>query len=106
MKRMKTCLIYIALVIAVILATDLISNLILQSNYKQISKYEISTSSPEILITEAKTTNANGLIKGTVTNKTEEFMQNMFLKVELLSNANSVLGEEYIKLRKFSARTK
>lgn len=98
MKRMKKFLIYTILVIIVIVATDFIADLCLESGYKPIYNYEIATTSPKIEIIEAKTTNANGTIKGTVTNETNQFMQNLFIKMELLSDIGNTLGTEYLQV--------
>lgn len=97
MKRMKTFLIYAVLVIIVILATDFIANIILETGYKPV-KYEITTTSPKISITQAETTNANGRIKGSVTNETTALIEGSFIKIELLSNIGNKLGTEYIQV--------
>ena len=101
MKRMKTFFIYLLLVLAVVLLTDIIAKLVLETNYKDITNYEISTTSPEIKIEEAKTTRVNGKIKGTVTNKSENFMEDVFIKVELKSKTGHTLGTEYVKMGNF-----
>lgn len=98
MKRMKTFLIYAILVLVVILSTDFIANLCLESGYKPINKYEIATTSPEITVIKAETTNANGRIKGTVTNKSNKLMQGLFIKIELLSDIGNTLGIEYLQV--------
>ena len=98
MNRVKTFFIYAILVIIVILLTDFIANLCLESAYRNIEQYEIATSSPKIEITEAVTTNANGRVKGTVKNESNTLMQNLFIKIELLSNIGNVLGTEYLQV--------
>lgn len=98
MKRMKTFLIYLILVIVVILSTDFIAEICLQSGYKPIPQYEIATTSPKIEVVEAKTTKANGVIKGDVTNTTNTLQQNLFLKIELLSDIGNKLGTEYLQI--------
>lgn len=97
MERMKKFFIYAILVIIVLLSTDFLANIILETGYRQIN-YEIATTSPEIIITQAETTNANGRIKGNVTNKTDTLMQGMFVKVELMSDIGNKLGTEYIQV--------
>lgn len=93
---MKTFLIYLILVIAVILATDFLANIILESNYRQLD-YEIATTSPEITISTAEGTNSNGRIRGTIRNKTDSLMQDVYIKTELISDIGNVLGTEYLK---------
>ncbi len=106
MKRMKTFLIYLLLVLAIVGLTDIIAKLLLETNYKDITKYEIATTSPEIKVEEAKATKVNGRIKGTVTNKTENFMEDVFVKVELRSKTNHARGTEFIKLGNFQPNQK
>ncbi len=101
MKRMKTFLIYLLLVVAAILLTNPLADLILNTNYRDINKYEITTTSPEIRIEESKATKVNGRIKGKVKNSTEKFMQDVYIKIELKSNLGNILGTEYVKLGNF-----
>ena len=101
MKRMKTFLIYLLLVLAVVLLTNPLANLILSTNYKDITRYEITTTSPEINITESKATKVNGYIKGNVTNKADYFIPNVYVKIELKSDNGTTLGTEYIKMGNF-----
>ena len=101
MKRMKTFFIYLLLVLAVVLLTDVIAKIVLDTNYKDITNYEIASTSPEIKIEEAKTTRVNGKIKGSITNKTENFMQDVFVKVDLMSNTGKARGTEYVKMGNF-----
>ncbi len=101
MKRMKTFLIYALIVIAVILLTDVVANLILDTNKRTIKNYEIVTTSPAIEITEAKGTNIDGKIKGIVKNNSEEFVESAYLKVELKSKRGVTLGTEYKKMGNF-----
>ena len=98
MKTMKNFLIYLLLVIAVILLTNPLANLILETNYKDITKYEIATTSPEIKINESNAYKANGRIKGTIKNTTNALMQDMHIKVELKSDIGNTLGIEHIQI--------
>lgn len=101
MKRMKTFLIYLLIVLTIVLSTDIIAKFVLETNYKPLTQYEIITTSPEIKIEEAKADRVNGKIKGIVTNKTENFMEDVFVKIELKSKLNNTLGTEYIKMGNF-----
>ena len=98
MKRMKTFLIYLLLVLAVVLSTDIVSKLVLETNYKDLTKYEILATPPEINITESKAGRANGRVKGTITNKTENALENIYIKLELKSKNNITLGSEFAKV--------
>ncbi|MBR6033528.1 MAG: FxLYD domain-containing protein [Clostridia bacterium] len=101
MKRMKTFLIYALLVISVVLLTDVLANLILSSGKKSLKNYEILTTSPTIEITEAKGTNVDGIIEGIIKNETEEFMEDVYIKIELKSERGVTLGTEYENLGNF-----
>ena len=98
MSRMKTFFIYALLVVAVLLLTDVIINLCLNSNYREIKKYEIATNSPKIEITEARKTYMNGYIGGTVTNNTGSNIEKSYIKIELLTDLGNLLGTEYLKI--------
>ena len=97
MKTMKTLFIYLLLVVAALLITKFVPDLVLGLNYKPIYKYEIETESPKIEITEAKATKANGIIKGTITNQTDSAIENCLIKIVVLSDSNIVLGQEFLK---------
>lgn len=97
MSRMKTFLIYALIVLAIILCTDGLSNIILESNYEDLG-YDIGVESPKIEILEAKTTKDNGRIKIRITNNTDKKIENKFLKIDLYSDIGNILGTEYIKI--------
>lgn len=97
MSRMKTFLIYALIVLAIILCTDGLSNIILESNYEDLG-YDIGVESPKIEILEAKTTKDNGRIKIRITNNTDKKIENKFLKIDLYSDIGNLLGTEYIKI--------
>lgn len=98
MKRMKTFLIYALLVLGVLLVTDIIINLCLQSNYKLINNYVIETASPKLEITEARKTYSNGYIGGTITNDTGKDIENTYIKINLVTDLGNTLGTEYLKV--------
>lgn len=98
MSRMKTFFIYALLIAGVLLVTDVIINLCLNSNYKPIENYEIETASPKLEITEAIKTNSNGYIGGTITNNTGKDIQKTYIKIELISKLGNRLGTEYLKV--------
>lgn len=98
MSRMKTFFIYALLVVGVLLVTDVIINICLNSNYTPIENYEIETASPKLEITEARKTSLNGYIGGTITNNTGEDIQTTYIKIELISKQGNRLGTEYLKV--------
>ncbi len=97
MSRMKTFLIYALIVLAIVLCTDGLSNIILESNYVDLG-YDVGVESPKIEILEAKTTKDNGRIKIRITNNTDKKIENKFLKIDLYSDISNLLGTEYVKI--------
>ena len=98
MSRMKTFFIYALIVAIIILSTDFITNIILNSNYKEMKNYDIGTVAPKVEINQAKTTYMNGYIKGNITNNTESKMTNQFIKIEFYSENRNKMGTEYLKI--------
>ena len=98
MQRMKTFFIYALLVALVVLCSDFIINICLTSTYKQITKYEIGSASPQIVILDAARTYVNGYVCGKIKNNTEEDIEKTYIKVELLSKRGNLLGTEYMEV--------
>ena len=98
MKRMKTFFIYALLVVAVVISTDFLINLCLDTNYREIVNCKIEATSPAIEIKEAKTTNANGYVKGVITNNLENDIEKAYIKLDLYSKQGNDIGTEYLEI--------
>ena len=93
---------YFLLFIIVFLLVSFLTNFTMKDNYKDITDYEIKTSSPEIKITECKTEYSHGYIKGTIKNNTGEHIQLKYLKIDLYNKDNRYVGTEYEELKYFN----
>ena len=69
-----------------------------KSMYQPIEKYEIQAENPLVKIEEAKKTNANGYIKGTVKNITTEEINGKYIKFMFYTNNDVNIGNEYIEI--------
>ena len=57
----------------------------------------------EIKVSEAKTTNVNGYIKGEITNKQEEEINKKYLCLVLCNSNDEIISTEYIEIEKLGA---
>lgn len=70
----------------------------IKTMYHDIEIYEIQSENPEIVVDEAKATNVNGYVKGNVTNKSEEELNEKYICFLLYTSDNELIGEEYIEI--------
>lgn len=92
MRRMKTIFMYIGLIAAFYIFSNVLIYFSIQLSYKNIPEGEIVKGSPEIVVTDAKATNMNGFIKMKVTNQTDTTINNRYIKVDLLSQNDNIIG--------------
>ena len=76
----------------------------IKSMYRNMSNYEIQAESPIVTVDEAKQTNENGYIKGTVTNKNENDIEGKYIKFTFYTKNNINLGNEYIEIGKLQTQ--
>ncbi len=69
----------------------------LRNTYKTISG-EIKSSSPEIIMSEVKTTDINGYAKGKVKNNSDKDIDRIYIKLDLYSKRNVNMGTEYLEI--------
>ena len=67
--------------------------------YKSIEKYQINVTGLTISVDEAKKTNVNGYIKGSIKNNKDEDLVNKFIKVEFYTKDNVNIGNEYVEIK-------
>ena len=72
--------------------------LAIRTMYHDIKAYEIQVTNPSITVNEAKATNVNGYIKGTIKNESEEDINGKYLLFLLYDSNNELVGEEYIEI--------
>ena len=69
-----------------------------KSFYRPIESYEIKAESPAITVKEAKQTNANGYIKGTVKNNTDAEIKGKYIEFDFYTKNNVEIGKEYVEI--------
>lgn len=97
MKRFKQIMFFAVLIVVFAIFTSFISKVGLKNTYKTISG-QIKTASPEIVVSEAKATDDSGYVKGTIKNNTETDIEKTFIKVDIYSKRNNILGDEYLEV--------
>lgn len=68
------------------------------SMYLEIKQYKIISEVPTITVSEAKATNVNGYVKGTVANQTETELNGKYIKFIFYAENNSEIGTEYVEI--------
>lgn len=97
MKRFKQIMFFALLIVVFAIFTDFISKIGLKNTYKTISG-QIKSASPEIVVSEAKATDDNGYVRGTIKNNAETDIEKTFIKVDIYSKRNNILGDEYLEV--------
>lgn len=100
MKRMKTFLMYLILLIAFYVFSNLMINAFLKVSYYDMHNYEINVDNLFVDVSEAKASRRNGHIYGIIKNNGYITIENKYLKVSLLSKNGVTMGEKYIKIDK------
>ena len=95
MSRMKTLLTYALLIFAFFIFSELLINLNLETTYQNIGRKD---SLSQVTIYQAQSTKINGRIKGKVQNTAEHKINNKYLRVDLYSERDNILGSKYIDI--------
>lgn len=96
--RMKVFLCYLLIFVAFFIFSDVMIFLYTKSLYKPIESYEIEVSSPQVTVELAEASKANGNMKGTIKNNTNETMQNQYIKFEFYTPRDVKMGTQYIEV--------
>lgn len=102
MKTIKNFWIYFVLFILIYILVTFLTQLGMRDVYRDI-KCEVKSKSPQIIVTEAKSTYSYGYINGTVTNDTGEHIKLCYLKIDLYNKNDTYLSTEYKQLEYFNA---
>ena len=94
MDRLKTFAKYALWIIGFYIFSNFLINVGLNSTYKPITRMEDNVS--QISIYQSEATNINGRIKGTITNEGEIDLEGKYIKIELYSKRDVLLGTKYI----------
>lgn len=100
MSRMKTFFMYLLLVVVFFAFSNLMIKAFLQTSYSDMHGYDINVEGVFVDVTEAKASNRNGYINGTVKNISDAIIENKYLKVSMISKNDIVIGEKYILVDK------
>lgn len=97
MARFKQIMYFAVIIVVFAIFTNYMIGVGLKNTYKTISG-EIKSASPEIIISDAKTTDVNGYVNGVIKNNSENDIDTIFIKVNFYSKRNVHLGTEYIEV--------
>ncbi len=95
MDRLKTFLIYALLVVGFIIFSELLINLSLETSYANLGRKD---NLKQVTIYQAQATKVNGRIKGTIFNDENNKIKDRYLKIDLYSERDVLLGSKYIDL--------
>ncbi len=98
MKRFKQIMFYAIIIVIFIIFSEYMIKVGLRNTYKTISG-KIKTSSPEITVTEAKSTDVDGYVQGIIKNNSDEGIEKIYIKVDLYSKRDVNLGTEYLEIK-------
>ena len=102
MTRMKTFLKYLLLFVGLYLVSNLLITAYIKTSYYKIESYEIKEEQLTVTIMSARASKDDGYIEGKISNGTKDKVTNKYMKVELYSENNVNLGEEYIKVNQIN----
>lgn len=91
MKRMKSILIYVLLIVAFYIFSNFVIYASIHLGYQNIEKGEIVKGDPSITVMDAKATSANGYIKMQVTNEQDSTLTK-YIQIDLLSKNDNILA--------------
>lgn len=97
MAKMKKYLLYVFLIAAFWIFSDILIYLSINTTYANVDTKVFSVS-PEVSIGQSKATYVNGVIKGTVRNNTDSIINDKYLKIDLYSPRDVKMGTKYVKI--------
>lgn len=98
MAKMKKIFLYIFLIIAFWIFSDILIYLSINSTYANVDA-KVYVNSPEVIVGESKATYVNGFVRGSIKNNTDGIINEKYLKIELYSARNVKLGTKYVKIK-------
>lgn len=96
MKRLKTFLIYVILIVTFTALSDFLIYMALKGTYNHINT-NILAKDISINVAESKATYINGYVKGNIYNDTNGVL-NKYIKMDFYSKRNVHLGTKYVKV--------
>lgn len=98
MDRLKTFLIYALCVIGFFIFSEVIINVGLNSSYKDM---QAKGNIEQVQITQAQSTLINGRIKGIIRNTNNEDLYGKYIKIDIYSERDVLLGSKYYEIKNF-----
>lgn len=99
MARMKTFGIYLLIVIAFFIFSNIMINIALKVTYDPIEVYLSVKEGQNFTINEAKATYVNGIVQGKLKNNTNEDIINKYIKIDMYTSRNNILGSKYVHIQ-------
>ena len=96
MDKLKKYFIYILLLVGFFILSNFLINVGLNSTYKKITRKEDNLS--QVVIYQEEATFVNGRIKGTIKNSDKDYLTGKYLKIDLYSKRNVLVGKKYIDI--------
>lgn len=101
MDRLKTFLIYALLIVLFFIFSEFLINVSLQASYNDITRRD---NIEQVQIQEAQATLVNGKIKGTIKNSEQDYLTGKYVKIDLYSKRDNLLGTKYIEINTTEAQ--
>ena len=95
MDRLKTFLIYALLIVLFFIFSEFLINVSLQASYNDITRRD---NTEQVQIQEAQATLVNGKIKGIIKNSEQDYLTGKYVKIDLYSKRDNLLGTKYIEI--------
>lgn len=99
MDRMKTFALYALCVIAFFIVSNILINIAIHTACKPIHAYMLMDENSDIKveITESQASSVNGFVGGKIVNKTKNAISKKYIKIDLYSKRDILLGTKYIE---------
>lgn len=103
MDKMKQFGIYALCVILFFIFSNIMINIAIKSSYKPMDTYTTLSDETQLQITKAKSTYVNGYVGGNITNISSNTLENKYIKIDIYSERDVLLGTKYVKIDKLEA---
>lgn len=95
MKRMKTLTKYVLWIVLFFIFSEIMINVSIETTYRNIGRKDNIS---QIAIYQAQATKINGRIKGNIYNSGTSKITNKYMRIDLYSERDNLLGTKYIDI--------
>lgn len=99
MERMKTFGIYALCIILFFIFSNVMIDIAIKSTYNEIEADIVLKDNLKLDINTAKVTYVNGYVKGSITNTGETPVEKTYVKIDLYSKRDVLLGTKYVEIK-------